>query len=182
LSAATGVGACIAAALADPEPSVVEAAVMVAGESGLADLRPPLLALAGKPNAPVTLRAEAVVALARLGDPAPAERILQTHRAKGGIEPLALGAIRAFIELNDPEHTGQLVDLTEKSKSAAVRMAATEALLALQPDTAEVLLKRRIAQARDPGERRQLETLRDRRGAALEPVPEDSPREDDEPD
>lgn len=182
LGASVNVGPCIAAGLADSDPSVVEAAVVSAGQSNLAELRTPLLNLAGKAQAPVGLRAEAVVALAHLGDTTAAQRILQTHRAKGGIEPLALGAVRALAQLGGPANIQQLLELTEKSSSSAVRIAATETLVGLQPEAADGLLKRRIAQAKDIAERRQLEALRARVGPATEAVPDLSPSEDDEPD
>jgi HEAT repeat protein len=100
--------ACLAGAMQDPQPTVRSAVIQAAGFAGVAAVAPGLRTIAGDAGAPVPLRVEAVVALGRLGDDAPALRILNTHLEKGGIVPLAEAAVGALAARDTPENRAHL--------------------------------------------------------------------------
>lgn len=115
---------CLAEGLTDPTIEVRRAAARAAAEAPVAALRPGLRRLAGDAAAPAEARAEALVALAALGDTEPAGRVLDTHLAKGGIGPLALGAVRALARAGE---VGR-VRAALASKTPRVQLAAVRAL------------------------------------------------------
>lgn len=121
---------CLAGALADGDARVQAAAARSAAVVKLEALRPPLRTLAGGAQAPLEARAEAFMALAALGDFEPAERALAAHLDKGGIEPLALAAIRALTQRGAPDDRARLRAALE-SNAPAVRAAAGRALAEL---------------------------------------------------
>ncbi|MCB9539043.1 MAG: HEAT repeat domain-containing protein [Myxococcales bacterium] len=115
---------CLAEALKDAAPTVRMARARAAAEAPVPALRPALRAVAGDAAAPVEARAEALVALAGLGDVEPAGRVLDTHLAKGGIGPLALGAVRALARAGE---VGR-VRAALASKDLPVQLVAVRAL------------------------------------------------------
>lgn len=135
--------ACLADALADPDPRVQGAAARAAGAVARPELRAPLRALAGRADGPLEARAEAFVALAALGDLEPAERALAAHLEKGGIEPLARAAIRALATRGTPVDRERLRAALD-STSPAVRAAAGRALVELGDEAALPLIRARL--------------------------------------
>ncbi len=115
---------CLADGLTDAAPQVRMAAAQAAAEAPVPALRPALRQVAGDVAAPVEARAEALVALAALGDTEPAGKVLDTHLAKGGIAPLALGAVRALARAGE---VGR-VRAALASKAPRVQLLAARAL------------------------------------------------------
>ncbi len=118
---------CLVPALSDADPSVVMAATRVAGGSGVAALQPALRRIAGNARAAIPARVEAIIALGHLGDTEPARRILSTHAAKGGIEPLADAAVRALAGDASDASLQPLRDAL-RAPSERVRVSAAQAL------------------------------------------------------
>jgi len=119
---------CLADALDDRHSTVVMAAVHSAGEAGVQGLRDPLRGLAGRSGTKLPIRAEAFLALGRLGDLEPARQALTTHLKTGDIAPLAEAAVRAFASQDARPALREALG----SKEASVRTLAARALIALK--------------------------------------------------
>lgn len=119
--------ACLVGALDDKAPTVRAAAFWAVGVAGVVAAAPGLRAVAGDAGAPLPLRVEAVLALGRLGDVAPALRIVNTHLEKGGIVPLAEAAVGALAARDTPEHR-TLLRRALTSEAGGVVLAAARAL------------------------------------------------------
>ena len=132
---------CLLLAFDDRDAPVRIAAIQAAGQAGVKAAAPPLRALAAETNAPLPLRVEAVVALGRLGDTEPAQKVLNTHLAKGGIVPLALGAVAALAAADRPESRETLRRALD-SKAESVVAGAALALAALRDTEARPALER----------------------------------------
>ncbi len=126
LGDATG-SACVAGALSDTDATVRAAAVRAAGEARVAEALPALRALAGDSAGPVPLRVDALYALGRLGELEPARMVLNTHLAKGGIVPLAEGAVSALAQSDAPGDRA-LVRQALSSEAGPVVLLAAQAL------------------------------------------------------
>jgi HEAT repeat protein len=152
-AAAQGLGAqpahaaCLATALEDPKAPVVTAAVQAIARAGLQGLVPQLRAIAGNARAPVALRVDTVLALGRLGDLEPAGTILDTHLSKGGIVPLANGAVRAFCAAGGAPATAQLTRALQ-SPAANIRVVAAEGLARLEHESSVPALRALLANLR----------------------------------
>ena len=121
---------CVAAGLTDRDPSVRSAALETIGAAGVQAAGPVLRTLANDSAAPVILRAQAVVALGRLGDAEPARKILATHLAKGGIVPLAEAAVSALAATDTAAHR-EMLRRALTSESGVVVASAARVLAAL---------------------------------------------------
>jgi len=120
---------CLVAALKDRAPSVRGAALMAVGEARVASAVGAVRAIAGDARGPTQVRAEALGVLGLLGDLEPARAALDTHLSKGGIVPLALGAVAALAESADTSDLGRLrAAASSKELSVAVRAARALAL------------------------------------------------------
>ena len=134
--------ACLAPALAPGPMRVRVAAARAAARAPVAALRDPLRQLAADIAAPLDARADALVALAGLGDLDPARAVLTTHLAKGGIVPLARGAVHAFARAGDTARLRAALGSQDPSIQLAAARALAEvgdtdsvpALRALLPD------------------------------------------------
>jgi HEAT repeat protein len=69
-----------------------------------------------------------VVALGRLGDLEPAQRILEKHLADGSVVPLAVAAVRALQEATDAPTAAALLRRALGSPDGSVQAAAARAL------------------------------------------------------
>lgn len=120
---------CVVAALKDRAPSVRGAALSAIGEARVGSAVDAVRAIAGNARGPTQVRAEALAVLGLLGDRGPARAALDTHLSKGGIVPLALGAVAALADSTDPVDLGRLrAAVSSKESSVAVRAAQALAL------------------------------------------------------
>lgn len=162
---------CLAAGLNDRDPRVRTAAARSAIATRQPALRQPLRRLAGDAGAPLSARTEALVALAALGDLAPARAVLATHLRDGGIEPLALAAIRGFAVADDWAAVRQAIE----SSAPAVVAAAARRLLN-EGSAASIAAVKARTDAASGQLRIQLQSqLRQRQGAPSLTTPADPP-------
>jgi len=120
---------CLIPALQDRAPSVRGAALTAVGEARVASAVDAVRAIAGDARGPTQVRAEALAVLGVLGDRAPARAALDTHLSKGGIVPLALGAVAALADSTDAEDLRRLrAAVSSKEASVAVRAGRALAL------------------------------------------------------
>jgi HEAT repeat protein len=163
--------ACLADALTDADAGVALTAARTLAETRSEAAHPALRRVAGDAQADVPLRREAVIALGRLGDLEPAEKILAKHLADGAIVPLAEAAVEALAAARTEASAAQLRRALGSAAPSVQRVAARA--LATRDDAESRAALDAFLQKLPPNERRGLQARE-----AEEPRGPDAPDDD----